>query len=282
MQLIHSGAGVTDSPEIGKAFEANGIVTNYHDSGVGSPVLLIHGSGPGVTAWANWRLSIPVLSRRARVIAPDMAGFGYTVVKDSRTPDKAVWLRQLVDLLDHLGLRKVSIVGNSFGGAIALAFSKAYPERIDRLVLMGAVGVSFPLTDGLNKVWGYTPSTEAMRELLNVFVYDSALITEDLVKMRHVASARADVQSRFSALFPAPRQRWIDMLALEEGEIRKIKTPVLLIHGENDKVIPVEASLRMRDLLPEVRLEIIEKCGHWVQIEHPQTFMQLVENFLFS
>ncbi len=71
------------------------------------------------------------------------------------------------------------------------------------------------------------------------------------------------------------------MLALSEEALRKISTPTLLIHGRNDKVIPVQASIRMRELLPQARLEIIEQCGHWVQIEHPDTFMRLVNGFLF-
>ena len=68
----------TPSPEIGRSVLAAGIATNVHDVGAGKPVLLIHGSGPGVTAWANWRLVLPELSKTCRAIAPDMVGFGYT------------------------------------------------------------------------------------------------------------------------------------------------------------------------------------------------------------
>ena len=138
-----------------------------------------------------------------RVIAPDMAGFGYTRVAEGVTPDRALWVRQLVDLLDALGLQQVSVVGNSFGGAIALALASEHPQRVRSLVLMGAVGVSFPLSEGLDKVWGYVPSHAAMRELLDVFVYDPSFITDDLVDMRYRASIRDDVQARFAALFPA-------------------------------------------------------------------------------
>ena len=64
------------NPEIAKSIQTGSFATNYHDQGKGHPVLLLHGSGPGVTAWANWRLVIPVLAERVRVIAPDMVGFG--------------------------------------------------------------------------------------------------------------------------------------------------------------------------------------------------------------
>ncbi|MCW3634293.1 alpha/beta fold hydrolase, partial [Burkholderia cenocepacia] len=69
---------MSSNPEIGRRIVAGGIDTNYHDAGDGPPVLLIHGSGPGVTAYANWRLMMPALARQFRVIAPDMAGFGET------------------------------------------------------------------------------------------------------------------------------------------------------------------------------------------------------------
>lgn len=68
------------NPEIGNRIDAGGIETNYHDQGSGHPVLMVHGSGPGVTGWANWRLNMAALARHARVIAPDMVGFGYTDV----------------------------------------------------------------------------------------------------------------------------------------------------------------------------------------------------------
>ncbi len=258
----------------------DGMTVNYHDHGAGSPILLIHGSGPGVTAWANWRLTIPELSKHARVIAPDMAGFGYTLVEDSKIPDRKMWLNQLTGFLDKLGLQRVSIVGNSFGGGLALAFAHAYPERVDKLVLMGAVGVSFPISEGLNKVWGYSPSLNAMRELLGIFVYDNSFISEDLVEMRYRASTRSDVQQRFAALFPEPRQQSVDRLALSAEQVKSIRAGTLIIHGRQDKVIPLSVSEILNSLLPTSRLEIIEKCGHWVQIEHPQEFTRHLLQFL--
>jgi 2-hydroxymuconate-semialdehyde hydrolase len=257
-------------------------VTNYHDAGAGKPVLLIHGSGPGVTAWANWRGVIPGLSEHARVIAPDMLGFGYTQCSLKEPLDLDAWVAQIVTLLDALDIDSLSIVGNSFGGAVALAFAVKYPHRVQRLVLMGAVGISFPLTDGLNKVWGYRPSLGAMEELLRVFAFDHSIITNDLVAMRYAASIRDDVQTRFAQLFPEPRQQGIDMLAQDEATIRKLQIPTLLVHGREDKVIPLAMSLRMAELLPNADLHVFAKCGHWVQIERQQAFLKLVSDFLLG
>lgn len=268
------------SPEIGQTIHVGECHINYHDRGEGEPILFIHGSGPGVTAWANWRSAIPVLAERARVIAPDMYGFGYTSCPTDMKLDTNAWVGQLLGLLDALGLDSVSVVGNSFGGAIALALAHHHPARVKRLVLMGAAGLSFPLSDGLNKVWGYQPSIPAMHELMKVFAHDRSIITDDLVAMRYAASIRDDVQTRFSQLFPEPRQQGIEMLALSESALRAIPHPTLIIHGRDDQVIPLEVSERMLRLIPHADLHVFGECGHWVQIEKAAEFMRLLSSFL--
>lgn len=275
-------ADISRSPELGHSIDIDGIDTNYHDVGSGEPVLLIHGSGPGVTAWANWRLVIPDLAKTFRAIAPDMAGFGYTRTPPGWEASPASWVSQVVALLDALGLSRVSVIGNSFGGSIALQLADQHPERVDKLVLMGAVGISFPITEGLEKVWGYEPSESAMRDLMRVFAYDEALITADLVQMRYRASIRDDVQERFAGLFPPPRQRWLDALALPAERLAKLAHPTLVIHGREDRVIPFEASERLSEILPNAELHPVERCGHWVQIEHTAEFLSTVEKFLLA
>ncbi|SDI13697.1 alpha/beta fold hydrolase [Pseudomonas panipatensis] len=277
-----TAANPSASPEIANRLAVGECTFNYHDRGQGEVILLIHGSGPGVTAWANWRGVIPTLAQRARVIAPDMLGFGYTRCPSQWKLDPATWVQSLIGLLDALHIDQVAIVGNSFGGAIALAFAAAHPQRVSRLVLMGAAGLSFPLTEGLDKVWGYQPSLPAMRELMEVFAYDHSLINDDLVRMRYEASVRDDVQSRFAQLFPAPRQQGVEMLALAEGALSALAHPTLLIHGRDDRVIPLALSERMLRLIPNSQLHVFGGCGHWVQIEKAQAFTRLLVDFLID
>ncbi|MCY1344781.1 2-hydroxymuconate semialdehyde hydrolase [compost metagenome] len=271
---------MTSSPEIANSLQVGDCTLNYHDQGEGDAILLIHGSGPGVTAWANWRGIIPTLSQRARVIAPDMLGFGYSRCPSDWKLDPDTWVRSLVGLLDALNVERVSIVGNSFGGAIALAFAKAHPQRVKRLVLMGSAGLSFPLSAGLDKVWGYQPSLQAMRELMEVFAFDHSIINDDLVGMRYQASIRDDVQSRFAQLFPAPRRSGIELLALPEEALRELSHDTLIIHGRDDQVIPLEVSERLLRLIPHAQLHVFGECGHWVQIERAEPFARLVGDFL--
>ena len=289
---------MTTSPEIGQRIDAGGIPTNVHVLGErsgervgeraderaaeragGPPVVLLHGSGPGVTAFANWRLTMPHLARRSRVVAPDLLGFGFTERPADNRYDKARWLDHVEKTLDALDLGQVDLVGNSFGGALALAFALSRPERVRRLVLMGSVGVSFPLTAGLDAVWGYTPSFENMRKLLDVFAYDRALVNDELAQLRYQASVQPGFQESFAAMFPAPRQRWVDAMASDEAAIRKLPHKTLVIHGRDDQVIPLSASLRLAELLPDAELHVFNRCGHWTQIEHAARFNELVSSF---
>lgn len=269
------------NPEVGQSIVANGIRTNYHDLGEGPAVLLIHGSGPGVTGWANWRLTMPELAKRFRVIAPDMAGFGETERPADYSYSMESWVAHLLGLLDALGVQRAHVVGNSFGGGLALALAIKAPQRVGRLVLMGSAGTAFPITEGLDAVWGYTPSIEKMRGLLDIFAFDRTLVNDELAKLRYEASVRPGYQEAFAKMFPAPRQRWVDALASPEDAIRAITHETLIVHGREDRVIPLAASVRLLELIPRAQLHVFGQCGHWTQIEHAARFNRLVvEHFI--
>ena len=268
------------SPEIGRSIVAAGIRTNYHDVGEGFPLLMIHGSGPGVSAWANWRLVMPELAKRSRVIAPDMVGFGFTDRPAGQKYDMDVWVEQAVGLLDALGIERADLVGNSFGGALALALTIRHPQRVRRLVLMGSVGVPFEITEGLDAVWGYEPSFENMRRIMDYFAWDRSLVNDELAKLRYEASIRPGFQESFSAMFPAPRQRWVDAMTSSEADIRAIPHETLVIHGRDDQVIPLSTSLTLANWISRSQLHVFGRCGHWTQIEHSARFARLVGDFL--
>jgi 2-hydroxymuconate-semialdehyde hydrolase len=275
-----SQATFTANPELGRRVRTGAFETNVHDLGSGRPLLMIHGSGPGVSAWANWRLAMPVLAASRRVIAPDMVGFGYTDRPAGITHNMDTWVQQALDLLDALDLPQVDLVGNSFGGALSLALTIRAPERVRRLVLMGSVGVPFPITPGLDAVWGYEPSFETMRGLLDVFAFDRKLVNDELAQLRYEASIRPGFQESFSAMFPSPRQRWVDAMASRETDIRHLPHETLVIHGREDKVIPLQTSLVLSSLIPRAQLHVFGQCGHWTQIEHAARCARLVGNFL--
>jgi len=269
-----------ENPEIANAIDTGGFSTNYHDQGEGFPLLLVHGSGPGVSSWANWRGVIPALAQSHRVIAPDMVGFGFTERPADFDYSLDHWVAQLIDLMDKLDIVQADIIGNSFGGAVALATAIKYPQRIRKLVLMGSVGVAFEISHGLDAVWGYTPSVENMRKLMDLFAWDRSLVTDELAELRYQASIRPGVQESFANMFPAPRQRWVEAMASEEQAIRAIDKATLIIHGRDDQVIPLETSLKLAEWIENSELHVFGHCGHWTQIEKNQRFIELVKAFL--
>jgi 2-hydroxymuconate-semialdehyde hydrolase len=280
MEHLLNATAETSNPEIGSLLDVNGTLTNLHDQGSGAPVLLIHGSGPGVSAWANWRMTIPVLARTRRVIAPDMLGFGFTQRPADNHYSVDRWVNHAIDILDTLDIAKTDLVGNSYGGALALALAIRHPERVRRLMLMGSVGVRFDITAGLDAVWGYQPSVEAMKALLDIFACNRQLVTDELAELRYRASIQPGFQEAFAAMFPAPRQRWVDALASDEAAIRALPHETLLIHGREDQVIPLQTSLTLCQWIANAQLHVFGHCGHWTQIEHASRFTRLVEDFL--
>jgi len=262
----------------------NGINTHYHEDGSGNKekMVLIHGSGPGVSALANWRLVIPKLSESVHVFAPDIVGFGNTdkVNKDEYTLD--LWVNHLISFIESISDEPVYLIGNSFGGALSLHVAQRRPDLVKKMMLMGTVGVQHELSHGLDRVWGYEPSIQSMRELISLFSYDEkAAKNEELVRMRYEASMEPKTRDAFAEMFFDDRQKRLDELALPDQDIQKIQTETLLFHGLNDRVIPFEeTSYKLVRLLPHSELHLFNECGHWTQIEKTDSFIDHVLAFL--
>ena len=271
---------MSNRPEVGSSIVANGVTTNYLTAGDGVPVVLIHGSGPGVSAYSNWRLTIPALAEDFAVYAPDMVGFGFTERPDEIDYSMDTWVSHLIGFLDALGLPKVHLVGNSFGGGLALRTAATHPDRVANLVLMGSVGAPFEITPGLDAIWGYEPSVANMRNLLDIFAFNTSIATDELAQLRYLASVEPGVQEAFSAMFPAPRQQWVDAMATSDELLAALRHRTLIIHGREDEVIPVACSQHLFATIPNAQLHIFGKCGHWTQIEYTAEFNALVRNFL--
>jgi pimeloyl-ACP methyl ester carboxylesterase len=277
----------TQTPEAaGLTVDADGIATHYwdygSDTGSGVPVLMLHGSGPGVSAWANWRLNMQALADQGhRVLAPDLVGFGYTERPDDVYYSLDTWRDHVWSFLKAMDVERVAIVGNSLGGRIALAMAAQHPERISRMVLMGAPGVGMTLTEGLKALRAYQPSEQNMRQmLLDCFAVDKSIITDDLVKTRYEASMAPGAFEAYTEMFSERHAG--SQLGITEEQARAIDTRALLLHGREDKVVPVDVAWNMVRLLPNADLSVFARCGHWTQIERANDFNQVVDQFVRS
>lgn len=245
---------------------------------VRTSLVLLHGGGPGVDAASNWAHVRSRLSSGFRCLAPDLLGFGTQIAgAEAEIRGPVAWARararQVLDLLDDHGLRRVHLVGNSAaGGAAALALMAAAPERVERAVLMGGAGTGPPPA---TVAFYDEPTRESMRATLARLVADERAhreLLDRLADLRLERALRPGAEAAFRSMFGADDGPRVDPA--------RIETPVLALHGEHDRVSPVDVSARLADALPCGRLEVVAGAGHWIHVDRPDEFCSLVEEFL--
>ncbi|MEQ4193529.1 alpha/beta hydrolase [Streptomyces sp. YIM 103828] len=268
----------------------SGLGLRYYEAGEAGapPVVLLHGSGPGATGWSNFSGNLGEIAAAGfRVIAPDMPGWGDS---DAQATEEMDHDATLVEFLDALGLEKVALVGNSMGAHTAVRFATLHPGRITHLVTMGAslgrgpaslFGPGDGPSEGLKViVRAYRDaSPENMRALVEIMTYDKErFATPELTRARSEAAlARPDhLENYVKGLAhgaPIP-------VKVDRDKIPGIQAPTLLIHGKDDRVLHYETSLWLLANIPDSRLVLLNRCGHWAMIEHAAEFNRLVTDFL--
>jgi 2-hydroxy-6-oxonona-2,4-dienedioate hydrolase len=266
----------------GKTVETSAGTVYYNEAGEGHPLLLLHGSGPGATGWSNFGRNMGMLSGSFRCIAPDMPGWGRSVAVTYEQRDHVA---SAIELLDALGIEKAAVVGNSMGGATAVKLAAQHPDRVSHLITMG-VGYSgsrmFSAGDGpseglkLLQAAYIDPSPEGMRRMVDIFTFDKTFATDALVEQRSaVARSRPDHLENFIGGMAKPRRG----VATAE-EIVTITAPSLIMHGRDDRVVHYEGSLNLVSMIPNARMVLVNRCGHWLMLEHSDEFNRLVDDFV--
>lgn len=257
---------------------------HYEEAGTGHPVILLHGSGPGATGWSNFSGNIEALAQHFHVYAVDMPGWGQS---DAATVDRLDHVEAALQFMDALGIEKAAFVGNSMGGATSMRFATEHPDRISHLVTMGPPTPGpklFAAGDGPSEglkvlIEAYrNPKPETMGKLIEIMVYDKQFATPELLAARSDAAlARPEHLENYLAGLPkgAPIPKWVRL-----EDLPKVEVPTLLIHGRDDRVVSYEHSLMLLALIPNSRLVVLNHCGHWAMIEHPDEFNRLVTDFI--
>ncbi|MGW5718813.1 4,5:9,10-diseco-3-hydroxy-5,9,17-trioxoandrosta-1(10),2-diene-4-oate hydrolase [Amycolatopsis sp. NPDC003865] len=278
------------APE-GKYVQAGSLKLHYHESGAehAETVILLHGGGPGASAWSNFGRNLPEFAKHYRTIAVDQPGFG----RSAKPTEHPQYFRHSADavagLMDALGIERAHFVGNSLGGGAAVRFALNHGKRAGRLVLMGPGGLSVNLfapdpTEGVKNLgkFGAHPSRERMEAFLRIMVHDQALITDELIDERFAAANTPESLAAMRAMgksFAHPE-------TYEEGmlwrEAHRLRQRVLLIWGREDRVNPLDGALVALKTIPRAQLHVFGGCGHWAQLEKFDEFNRLALDFLGS
>ncbi|MEH7483404.1 alpha/beta hydrolase [Neobacillus drentensis] len=249
-------------------------------------ILFLHGSGPGVFAWANWRYALNACGETYDCIAPDLLGFGQSGHPESLPKNRQgwmdLWVNQLIELLDRYGIQKAHVVGNSLGCSIALELLLEYPERFGRVVLMGPGGTpNTKLSLELARAKGFydNPSEKKMRQIMGWFVYDVEKLApeiDSLAATRYETAMRPEIHLSNESIFATAA------VPVPVTALKRIQNPILLVHGRDDMVCSVESSYYLLSHLQNVQLHVYGQCGHWTQIENQESFNNLIKNYFSS
>jgi len=255
---------------------------HYQEAGEGHPIVFLHGGGPGATGWSNFSPSIGPLSERFRVVALDMPGWGKSELPK---PGQGDLPDAVLQLLDELRIERAALVGNSLGGATSIRFGIQNPTRISHLIVMGApcpgpnLFSSGLISEGVQVLFDTyrDPSPANFKRLVQVMCFDQKFATDELAKQRsETALARPEQLANFlqrgTSMPP-------DFLA-QPARVAEIKAPTLGIYGRNDRTVHYEHGLRLVSLIQNSRLVLLNRCGHWAQLEHAAEFNRLVSDFV--
>jgi len=264
---------------------------HYHEAGSGGdlPVVLLHGGGPGASAWSNFGPNLPVFAKQFRTLMLDQPGFG----ESDKPPVEGNYFtfsaRALASFLDHLEIEKVHLVGNSLGGGTAVRFALNYTGRAGKLVLMGPGGLSLNVfspdpTEGVSKLAQFGappgPSREKLASFLRTLVFKQDLITDELINERYEKASKPEALAAMTAL----GMSFYDPATAEDGmlwrEVHRLRNQVLLIWGREDRVNPLDGALVPLKQIRKAQLHVFSGCGHWAQLEKFAEFNRLTLDFL--
>lgn len=260
---------------------------SYHVAGEGPALVMLHGSGPGVSGWANFGGNVPQFAQHHRVVIPDLPGFGGSYTPELPGPYYDLVADALLRIMDAEGLDQVDLLGNSLGGALSTHFTLEHPDRVTRLVLMGPGGISPALlqplpTEGIKLLLQFCadPTRDRLVSWLQSMVGEQSFLTEELIETRWRAAQapgavgfiRDFMKMAMSPEYAPATPMW--------ARLAEIRQPTLLTYGRDDRVTPLEGALHAVRHIANAELHVFPKCGHWAMQERQQEFEAVVLSFL--
>jgi len=269
--------------------EIEGVRIHYLRAGeTGSALVLLHG-GSADSASLSWRPTMDLFSRSYRVFAPDLPGYGSSG-KPEQNYTVEYYTRFLSRFVQHVGLKRFSLVGLSMGGHISLGFTLQFPSLVQRLVLVNSAGlgtqwhwqvlaklmVKMPRLHNRVRKMG---NRETIKLSLGKIVHNRDMITEEVID-EIVENAAAHGAGRAWRSYLENEMNWSGFQNDLPARLAEITQPTLIIHGSKDRLIPVKWARNAHQLISDSSLCILEQCGHWPQREKPARFHEAVLEFL--
>jgi 4,5:9,10-diseco-3-hydroxy-5,9,17-trioxoandrosta-1(10),2-diene-4-oate hydrolase len=257
----------------------NGLTLHYHDEGSGIPLLFVHGSGPGASGWSNFKGNTPFFNDNGyRTLVPDLPGYGYS----SKPEDAEYTLEFMVSALEQflvkLKIDKVVLVGNSMGGAVCIRLALNNSALVHKLILMAPGGLEtrevYMEMEGIQTMMrsffskkGITK--EGMQKTFKLQLFNESLITE------------AIINERYEIAITQPKTVISTMRIPNQTEdLHKLSCPILGFWGMNDKFCPATGAMTLAKNCSNIQMIMLSECGHWVMVEHADTFHRQSLTFL--
>lgn len=235
--------------------------------GQGPPLMLVHGIGPGTTASANFANVWPVLRERWTLVAPDLFGFGQSDLPPGDRFSLPAWEEQLLHAAAQLGAARLAVMGQSIGGSLALRLAGREP-RVAAVVTSGAAGGMKRAPDALRRFWSPPADREAFARVLTESFFDASKLTVEQIDQRF-SLMRTGAADKFAALIAGDLDGAVASTLLDPALLAQVHCPVLLIHGRDDRQVPLQANAgALRDALPFAHLLELSNCGHNPLREH--------------
>ena len=251
---------------------------HYHEQGEGEVVIFLHGAGGGASGYSNFKGNYPAFAEAGyRSIVPDLIGYGLSSKPDLAQYDLDLFIAGVKGLVDGLGLKNVTLLGNSLGGAVALGYALAYPQDVARLILMAPGGVedldTYLAMPGIANMFEIYKSgktgADAMRAVMTMQLFDPSLLTEEII------NERAPI-----ALTQTNAARSILKVPNMTARLHELRCPVFGFWGINDQFNPASGAAKLLDNCPNARMVMLNRCGHWVQVEHREMFNRSCIDFM--
>ncbi|QEN13411.1 alpha/beta fold hydrolase [Mycolicibacterium sp. ELW1] len=259
----------------------DGLATHFLEAGEGDPVVLLHGGEFGVSAEIGWERVIPELSRRYRVLAPDMLGFGESAKVVDFTDGRGMRIRHIARFCALLGIDSAHFVGNSMGAINLLVdMTSGSPVLPVRSAVTICGGGEIQKNRHTTALYDYDATFEAMRAIVEALFLDAAYPADDeYVRRRYESSVAPGAwESLAAARFRRPGLD-VPPSPSSKRAYERIRVPVLVVEGAGDKLLPSGWAAEIAGQITQGRAAVIAGAGHCPQIEQPDALAELLLGF---